>query len=225
MKVVLLPGLDGTSELFESFVAATPPGFEVVPVRLPSDRPRSYLELTEFVMSSMPPGPFALVAESFSGPLALQVAARAPRIRAVALCASFALAPAPGLLGRIPEWLWSRPPSLAVLRLLLTGGDRQLAEAVRRAITTVEKGVVAARIAAALKVDVTAELKKYDRPLLYLRATGDRIVRAATARRLQALKPTMRVVDLEAPHLLLQTKPVEAWNHIAPFLERAMRVA
>jgi pimeloyl-ACP methyl ester carboxylesterase len=225
VKVLLLPGLDGTSELFESFVAATPPGFDVSPVRLPSDRPRGYLELTEFVMNSAPPGPFALVAESFSGPLALQVAARAARCRAVALCASFALDPVPGLLGRVPEWLWSRPPSLAVLRLLLTGGDRQLAEAVRRTIATVESGVMVARIKAAMRVDVTAELRTYDRPLLYLRATADRIVRAATARRLQALKPTMRVVDVEAPHLVLQTKPVEAWNHIAPFLERAMRVA
>lgn len=225
MKVLLLPGLDGTAELFERFVAATPPGFDVAPVRLPSDRPRSYLELTEFVMQALPAEPLALVAESFSGPLALQLATRCSRVRAVALCASFAQAPISALMARIPNWLFSRPPSPAVLRMFLTGGDRQLAEAVRQAIASVGSSIVAARIAAALRVDVTAELRSYDRPLLYLRATADRVVRKTTAGRLQALKPTMRVVDVEAPHLVLQAKPVEAWTHIAPFLERAMHVA
>jgi hypothetical protein len=40
-ELLLLPGLDGTSDLFEPFIAAAPRELKLTPLRLPSDREQS----------------------------------------------------------------------------------------------------------------------------------------------------------------------------------------
>ena len=79
LKLVLLPGMDGTAELFSEFIAALPEPFETVTVRYPAERPLSYSELANFVRAACPVSePYMLVAESFSTPLAIQYAATNP---------------------------------------------------------------------------------------------------------------------------------------------------
>ena len=70
LRFVLLPGMDGTGELFADFVDALPKSFETVRVRYPADRCLSYSELEELVQAACSE-PFMLVAESFSTPLAI----------------------------------------------------------------------------------------------------------------------------------------------------------
>ena len=218
---VLLPGLDGTGDLFAPFIAAAPVGFSLECRALPSDRPRGYHELADWLSTRLPPGPFAVIAESFSGPLALLLADRCPRIVAVVLCASFVDPPLPSLFALTPQFVWNRSPPASVLSVFLTGGDRALAESVRRAMASVSADVIAGRVAAALRVDVKAELARFTRPLLCLQAKQDRIIRAGRAAKISALKPSAQLVEMQAPHLLLQTLPAEAWSDIQPFLERA----
>jgi pimeloyl-ACP methyl ester carboxylesterase len=218
---ILLPGLDGTAELFEPFVAAAPATFRLRPMALPKDRPRDYGELTTWVLDQLPAEPFALIAESFSGPLALLVADRCPRVTAIVLCASFVEPPLPSLLAHLPEFVWSRPPPHALLSFFLTGGDRTLSDAVHRAVASVPAAVVARRVAAALSADVTAEFERFSRPLLFLAAQLDRVIPSRCSQRARALKPSARFVEVRAPHLVLQSHPIDAWSHIAPFLERA----
>src|ERR1700733_7124492 len=75
-KLVLLPGLDGTGELFSAFVAALAGEFETEAVRYPTEQCLSYAELEDFVRAACPiSGPFLLLAESFSTPLAIKYAA------------------------------------------------------------------------------------------------------------------------------------------------------
>src|SRR5687768_4116314 len=106
-QTILLPGLDGTGDLFAPFVAAAPSGFPVQCVRLPDDSQRSYEELAEWVCARLPAEPVALIAESFSGPLAVLIADRCARVAAVVLCASFVKPPWPGLLVHAPKFLWN----------------------------------------------------------------------------------------------------------------------
>jgi pimeloyl-ACP methyl ester carboxylesterase len=187
---------------------------------LPNDRPRGYSDLAAWVIEQLPAEPVAVIAESFSGPLALLVADRCPRVTAIVLCASFVEAPHPSVLARLPTFIWSRPPPSTLISFLLTGGDRALGNAVRRAIADVPGPVIAARIAAALSVDVVAELERFSKPLLLLAAQLDRVIPARCSRRARALKPSAHFVELRAPHLVLQSHPAEAWRKIAPFLER-----
>jgi len=154
--LVLLPGLDGSATLFEPFVAAAPAGTQTVRVPLPADRARGYGELAAWVSERLPPEPVVVIAESFSGPLALMVADRCRNVCAVVLAASFVEPPLPRWLARAPRFLWGRSPPVALLGFLMTAGDRSLAVAVQRAVAMLDAEVVAARIAAALRVDVAA---------------------------------------------------------------------
>ncbi len=94
-KLFLLPGMDGTGTLFGPFVEALPEGFKGMPVAYPVDRPLSYSELAELVRKRLPVSEsFVLLAESFSTPIAIQIAAEnPPGLKAVILVAGFATSP------------------------------------------------------------------------------------------------------------------------------------
>ena len=78
MTLVLLPGLDGTGDLFSNFVEALSPSLEAKIVRYPADRPLSYVDLFPIALNSIPTKPFVLLGESFSTPLAVRLAATNP---------------------------------------------------------------------------------------------------------------------------------------------------
>ncbi|HKO93444.1 MAG TPA: alpha/beta hydrolase [Polyangiaceae bacterium] len=218
--IVLLPGLDGTGDLFARFLAAAPPGVTVKPVGLPGDRIRDYPELAEWVLERLPCDRVVLVAESFSGPLAILIAEQCERVAGVVLVATFVESPLPRAFRHCPQFIWRYSPPEFLLRRVLTGGDAELAAAVRRAMLTVNHSVVAARVAAALQVNIARELQKVTCPLLYLQAGQDRLVRARSGARLRAVKPDAQFVRIDGPHLLLQARPDEAWIHVSQFVNR-----
>jgi pimeloyl-ACP methyl ester carboxylesterase len=161
-----------------------------------------------------------LVAESFSGPLAILVAERCDRVAAVVLVATFVKAPMPRAIGYCPQLVWRRMPPRFLLRTVLTGGDAELAASVRQAMLGLSREVIAARIAAALQVDVARELERLPCPVLYVRASRDRLVSARSGALIRELRPDAQFVCVEGPHLLLQACPDEAWVHIMQFLIR-----
>ncbi|MFA5258386.1 MAG: hypothetical protein WC360_09565, partial [Opitutales bacterium] len=76
--LILLPGLDGTGRLFSDFVAALGPEADVVVVSYPTDQCLSYHELVAFVRPFLPRDrPYVILAESFSGPIGIALAASA----------------------------------------------------------------------------------------------------------------------------------------------------
>src|SRR4051812_248219 len=94
--LVLLPGLDGTGELFAAFIAALP-GRDVRVIAYPADRAMTYSQLEEFVREGLPRGEdYFLLAESFSGPIGISIAATTPpRLKGLILCGTFATNPLP----------------------------------------------------------------------------------------------------------------------------------
>jgi len=217
---ILLPGLDGTGDLFEPFVAEAPRKFPLRVQSLPSDRPRGYAGIVDALLPLLPTEPFALIAESFSGPLAILLASRCARAVAVVLCATFIRAPLPRFLAYTPEFVVRRPPPKLLLQYLMTGGDPGLAAAVRNAVSTIDARVLGSRIQAALTVDVTNELRGLTQPVLCLRAKRDRLIPRQCADAVRTSKPAAQVLEVDAPHLILQTRPLASWRLIAPFLER-----
>ena len=73
MRLMLLPGMDGTGRLFGPLLRILPPGLEVTVFAYPPNRPCGYAELLPLVESTAVPegGEFVVLGESFSGPLAL----------------------------------------------------------------------------------------------------------------------------------------------------------
>jgi pimeloyl-[acyl-carrier protein] methyl ester esterase len=170
--------------------------------------------------------PFVLLGESFSGPIAIRIAARSPAgLVAVILCGTFAKNPFP--------WLWWARPLAAYLPLkslprrvrapLMWGSTSpQRAPAQQeRAMAGVSPAVIRRRIAALLAVDESAALGTIRLPTLVLRARHDRVIaRAATQWILKTL-PRARLVEIDGPHLLLQTRPAECAAVVLKFMRES----
>jgi hypothetical protein len=71
-----LPGLHGSARLFDRSIAAAPPHLSLMPMTLPAAEPLSYDALADRLSPMLPAGRVVLLAESFSGPLAVALAKR-----------------------------------------------------------------------------------------------------------------------------------------------------
>jgi pimeloyl-ACP methyl ester carboxylesterase len=228
LALVLLPGLDGTGLLFARFASALPPEIEPRVVSYPEEQVLGYDELLPRVRSLLPADrPFALLGESFSGPIALRLAAERPAgLVGVVLAASFHRHPAARWLGGVRSLVglaMSRPPPTWAARAFLVGprAPRELVLEIRRANAGVAGAVLGARVRAALSVDASGALARCPVPLLYLGGARDLIVWPAAARQVRALRPDAEVRMLDAPHLVLQRRPADAAAIVAEFLRRA----
>ncbi len=128
LKIVLLPGLDGSGKMFQPLLPYLVPDFDPHVVAYPRAGSQSYASLLPFVRAELPQNEaFVLLAESFSGPLALQIAAeRPPHLKGLILCASFLASPraVPRFARRTVAWLaFNLPLFNFVLKHLLLGYD------------------------------------------------------------------------------------------------------
>jgi pimeloyl-ACP methyl ester carboxylesterase len=226
--LVLLPGMHGSGELFAEFVAALGAEHEAIAISYPRDQPLDYAQLESIVRSGLPSDrPFVLLGESFSGPIAVSIAASAPsRLRGLVLCGSFAKNPIPllGMLRHVSSILpiWPGIYGLGV-RFVLGRFSRSVhPDAIVRAITRVSPAVLRARIRAVLTTDMTLRLSHIHVPVLYLRATKDRIVPRAAACLISRSLSSIQVLELDAPHFLLQAVPVAAAREVRAFLRRTV---
>lgn len=223
--MVLLPGMDGTGELFQPLIAALDGRLELIVLRYPTDRPLGYEALESLVHQALPAErPFVLLGESFSGPIAVAIAAANPaQLKGLVLCCSFVRNPRPRL-GRLSFLLnllpLARPPlgpiSKALLGAFTTPALRQsLAQAVRQ----VAPRVMQARLKAVIAVDVSQPLRASRMPLLYLRARQDVLVPASAGEQVARLRPDAQIVTLDGPHCLLQAAPNEAAHQLLRFVQ------
>jgi pimeloyl-ACP methyl ester carboxylesterase len=222
ITIVLLPGMDGTGLLLERFATSLKHHFEVVVARYPADEALDYAALENIARGFLPTDrPFVLLGESFSGPIAISLAAtNPPGLVGLVLCCSFAVNPHP-LLGKLPLIRWlpvkRAPARLSSWLLMGRRGERALQSAFEQAMTLVAATTLRARVQAVLAVDVSAKLKQLTLPILYLRGTEDRVVPKVAAELIRGLAPHAKIVDLPAPHFLLQVMPDEAASAVSAF--------
>ena len=212
--LILLPGFDGTGRLFAPLQQALDPHFETIVISYPTDKALGYDALCNHVERQLPDRDFAIVAESFSGPIALKLASRNPKgLKAVILSASFIQNPRPVLLraASILFGLWrlrSTIPAWAIRAFLLSkNAPRERCHAMQDLLRIIDPNVVAFRLREVVKVDATAALANCPVPLFYLNATEDRILGKKALRVLADERPDMTVFHVPGPHLLLQASP------------------
>ncbi len=219
--------MDGTGKLFAEFAKVLTGEFEITIASYPTDVCRSYDELKESVLSLLPKSDsYALLAESFSTPIAIQCAAENPgNLKALILCAGFSTSPLRGWLRPFislfaPIVLRFKLPAVAVRSFLIGGNAPEtLSVAVRDAVSSVRARVLAARLRAILACDVRKELAQVRVPILYLRATEDKLP-AQCAEEILGVKPDTKVVSIAGPHLLIQREPQQAADAVANFLRQ-----
>jgi len=210
---VLLPGLDGTGRLMHGFVVALGSDAEVQIVSYPTDRVLGYADLVAFVRNRLPRHhPYILVAESFSGPVGWALAASRPRgLVGLVLCASFVSTPFPALrrLSFLLRLAPVRTLPAAALAVLLLGrwSSAERVGAIRAVLQSVSPAVLRARAQAALSCVRVESLDRVEVPVLYLRATEDRLVPRSASQHLQQAIPSVTVTTIEGPHFLLQAVP------------------
>ena len=232
LTIVLLPGLDGTGELFDDFVgslvAKGGSAIEPLVVRYPTDASLGYTELDAWVRAALPQDErYLILGESFSGPLAVTIAATAPRgLVGLVLCCSFVTTPLPSLasLGAVLDLVpfASMPHGLAAPLLLGRFATRTRRRAFVRAISRLSSAAMRRRVREVLAVDVSSSMAEVRVPTLYLRARHDRLVSLRSFERIASIRPDVRVAEFDAPHLLLQSVPDEAADAVLCFAREAV---
>ena len=226
LRLVLLPGMDGTGELFSEFASVLAKELEITVVRYPCERSLSYPELESFVRGICPISePFVLLAESYSSPAAISYAAAAPaNLQGLILCAGFATSPVKGwrrfLASFFAPVMFYTPMPDRGARRWLVGADAppSLLAAVRAAIASVKPKVLAERLRAVLTCDVRGAVREIQVPALYIRAEQDRLVGASCAEELERINPQIVTAPLNGPHLLLQRQPRMAAETVLAFI-------
>lgn len=222
--LVLLPGMDGTGDLFAPLMEALGDAFTLQVVRYPVDRPADYAELVSIVRAVLPRDrPYVLLGESFSGPIAVTLAAEAPvGLQGLVLCCSFVRNPQPWLaslrplVGLVP--VKAIPVCALAWFLLGRASNNGWRSALGKALAQVSPDAMRARLRAVLAVDVSTAWAEVSVPTLCVRAAQDWVVPAAASHLVTALKPSTQVVELTGPHFLLQIAPLEAARAIHAFV-------
>lgn len=224
--LILLPGMDGTGELFAPLLKELPPWLETRVVRYPP-RPMGYPELLAVVKSALPTDrPYCLLAESFSGPLGIEIAAQAPsHLKKLVLCCTFAKNPRPALatLGPLLPFVPLSAMPLTLLGRILMGGhfDAGLQSMLTKAMAQVPSDALRTRLRSVLDVDATSCLPRISVPTLYLQASSDQVVPKQAGALLLAHKPDVELARLAGPHFLLQTNPASSARTLEQFLQGA----
>ena len=224
--LVLLPGMDGTARLFQRFDAAlrVQTAIATQAIAYPA-APLDYAALEAFVRERLPRNrPFVVLAESFSGPLGAALRADPPPgMRALILCCSFVrnprplLAPLRHLLGLVP---FGALPGFALRQVLLAPcSTPPLQTELAAALAQVPPSVLRQRLRAVLEMDASPSFARGSLPVLYLRARHDRLVPPANALQILRQAAGTQLVDIDAPHRLLQAAPAAAATAVAAFLD------
>lgn len=228
LTLLLLPGMDGTGELFADFVKLLPGWIEPHVVSYPRDQKLSYDQLLPTLKSALPSDErFVIVAESFSTPLAVRLAAETAKgLQALVLCAGFVSPPRHDMLSRFASILapvlfaFSLPERVCRHFLVGDTAPSSLVNAVRLTVSTVAAGVLAHRLRSVLSCKVEHELRRVSVPLLYISGIEDKLVRRSSFQEIKKEKPDAQFASIEAPHLILQARPHEAVDALMCFLQQ-----
>ena len=210
-KLVLLPGLDGTGLLFQPLLGALGAAFPVQVICYPPDQCLSVEALAAQVRSQVAfDTDTVLLAESFSGLIAVELLRQGILLRSVVFCASFASAPHPWLLKlamHLPlERWWRLPLPESLLRLL--GIDARLQALLKPVREQVLPGVAAYRLRLIAAARPFALAQRWEIPCHYLRAVNDRAVPERCADELRRYFAHVEITRIaQSGHFLLQTQP------------------
>lgn len=218
--LVLLPGLDGTGRLFRwlSDEYAGPVPLQVV--SYPADARLGYRELTEYVREIIGGRNVIILGESFSGPIAVEIAASMPnQVKGLILAATFVRSPWPAWLvrmaARFNPGLAPRPLMHAVLRGRNT--DPSLNMEIEKILAEMAPELRSKRLREVADADARDRLKAVGCPILVLHGTMDWLVPRTSVVKSVKSDPNATIALFEAPHMLLQTNAGAAARAIEAF--------
>lgn len=222
--LLLLPGLDGTGLVFEPLLTHLPAEIDAQVVRYPADRIMSFQEHVDFARKQLPKKkPFVLLAESFSGPVGLQLLAEPPsNLIGVVFVATFAHHPSPFLLdaGRfLPQRLLLKLFSTTLFSrfFCLGGASKDAVNIFQEALESVKLKVLSQRLQILSELPPPPDTT-FSKPCLYLQASNDRLVPSRAVTPLQKHLPQLQVEKIAGPHIILLAQPETGARLISDFI-------
>lgn len=217
--IVLLPGLNGTQNLFKPLVDKAPSNFNIITIAFPSQEHYSYQQLIQYVLEKIShlDGEFALLGESFSGPLALFVAQTKPKnLMGIILVATFITAPTIQVARFLP-WSFGFQLLKFASSVFCRNQPASVIGMVFSELQTLEPKILAERVQSIFTVDAKAALRDRSAPIVYFRGKKDFVVPKKNINQILSIKRDVKVVEFNTDHFLLQSAPAEAWDAISSF--------
>lgn len=220
-----LPGLHGTDELYGAIRERLPKGVQAEFVNLPSSGKQDYNTLCDWLQGELPELPQGqkrlMIAESFSGPLALRFTSqRTDEVAGIVLAATFCdtpLNPGIALLPLRPLFM-VKPPGKA-LRHFLIGDDASAVEVaeLKAVVQAIPSSTLTKRVRTILQLMERDNPQLPDLPMLILQSQSDNLIPWEAQRKLEACYPKANTHWIESPHLIMQRCPKQCVKRIVKF--------
>jgi pimeloyl-ACP methyl ester carboxylesterase len=212
MRIVLLPGMDGTGELFAPLLEKLPLAIKCAVISYEKDKKQSYKELVEYVHNLLPTNEdYIIVAESFSGPIAFELAKNNdPNLKSIIFVASFLSSPNPLL--SVVKWLplsilFKAPIPTQFVKKYLLGVEinDDLISKFRNILGEINTNVLSYRLRQMASLELGSH--KLEVRAIYLQATDDKLVSENSFTNFKLSMENLRVILVPGPHFLLQANP------------------
>lgn len=225
MRLILLPGMDGTGELFAPFIACLPPSIKPSVVAYPKNEILSLQQLVDFASGMLPlDEDYVLLGESMSAAIAFKLAETKPaRLKGVVYVCGFLVSPISlsSLLARMPLALLFRlalPNFIARRYLLGLDANEELIRLLRGSLSDVPVEVLASRLRSILKLSIGSASNHL--PSIYLQAEHDRLVTSRAVDAFSARLNHLLIQRVPGPHFLLQARALRCAEIVASFISQ-----
>jgi pimeloyl-ACP methyl ester carboxylesterase len=221
--IVFMPGFDGVGELRREFVEALAGIAPACAIDYPNRTLESLSGYARFASSQVSPKSRpVLVAESFSGLVATRWAAQDPHVAAIVLCGAFASNPVAwsGFASSMPATAQFLGANLVNPMTYFSADParRRWSAALKTAMGSLHKDVVAERLRIIATSDVRAELGSLRIPVVLVQFEEDLVIDPASRAALEAACFEPRVVKVAGPHYAIETRPRESVAALRPNL-------
>ncbi|MBL4658964.1 MAG: alpha/beta hydrolase [Alcanivoracaceae bacterium] len=222
MNIILLPGMDGTGKLFTPLLKHLNE-YNCQVITLPQSGAQDYSTLTNYVKNKLPTGDFILIAESFSGSIAAQLAQQnLKNLKGIVFVATFLSSPNKHLLNLakiLPiKFLIKLPTARFFIKKLFLGDQahntliNQFIAAVNQVPTKVLKHRM--KTMQSLKIHGFTHLL----PSIYIQPQSDKLVPNTKVLELQKTFKKIIIKRIEGPHFILQAMPEKCADIITTFI-------
>jgi pimeloyl-[acyl-carrier protein] methyl ester esterase len=223
--IILLPGMDGTGEFLRALADQLALHRPVQLFAYPPDQPLNYAQLTTYVVERVPNRPFVILGESFSGPIAIEIAATDPRAVGLVLASSFARHPLPAqfaALARLFDLRWL-PKRIMATALMGSTATPELAARLHQVLAALPREILQFRAREVLRVDKRNRLSEITCPVLSLHGRFDHLVNRRRVDEIATAQPRCQVHWFASSHMLLATHPdaaAKAINHFCAQMDK-----
>jgi len=225
MKLILLPGLDGTGKLFYPFIDELPQKYNIQIITYSNNVKLGYDELTLLVHKQLPKEEeYIIIAESFSGVIAYNIALDKPNnLKLIVFVATFIENPRPILSKFIPmgllKFLLSLPLfDITIKQILLnSNASKKLIMLVKNTINNIKSDILYFRLLQIINLKQVSQ--KISIESIYLQASKDYLVPRSACSVFQKYIPNIHFYKVIGSHLLLQSNPKECIEIINKYLK------